>query len=76
MQIQTSCLHPHVVLFLLILLAKYFIHCCYWTKKLPDINVYLSKIELYENIERLQALKQDNLRFHENKWCKYMNYKQ
>ena len=61
---------------ILSLLAKYFIHCCYWTKKLPDFNVYLLKIELYENIERLQALKQDSLRFHETKWCKYMNNKQ
>ena len=60
-------LHESSLVLFLVLLAKYFIHCCYWTKKLPYINVYLSKIEMYENIERLQAFKQDNLRFHETK---------
>jgi hypothetical protein len=35
----------------LILFAKYFIHCCYWTDRQPSFDAFYTKLKYYHNIE-------------------------
>ena len=57
----------------IIIATKYYIHCCYWSNKSPNIASLKWKFKQYEIVERLNAIKIDKLRNHNVKWEKFTN---
>ena len=52
----------------IIIAAKYYIHCCYWSERSPNIDLLIDKLIKYEFIERLNAIKTDKIPQHNGKW--------
>ena len=56
-----------------IIATEYYIDCCYWSNRSPNIASLKLKFEQYEFIEILDAIKMDKLRDHNVKWEKFIN---
>ena len=54
----------------IILLAKYHLHCCKWTKKSPNNTTFLHVLEQREKIEKEIAFQNNKLEQHNKKWQK------
>jgi hypothetical protein len=52
----------------IILLAKYFLHCCKWKNTTPNLNVFLQNLLYREKLERNIAIRKQLLETHEEKW--------
>ena len=55
-----------------ILIAKYFIYKCKWTKTKPTLRVFFEKIKLVYHMERKIAKRNDRLQKHYKKWEKIL----
>ena len=66
-------LSKNELLSFIIIATKYYIHCCYWSNKSPNIASLKWKFKQYEIVERLNAIKIDKLRNHNVKWEKFTN---
>ena len=55
----------------IIIAAKYYIHCCYWSERSPNIDLLKDKLIKYELNERLHAIKTEYIALHNGKWEKY-----
>ena len=51
--------------------TKYYIHCCYWLNKSPNIAFLKWRFEQHEYIEILNVIKLDKL--YNEKWEKFIN---
>ena len=51
----------------IIIAAKYYIHCCYWSERSPNIDLLKDKLLKDELIERLNAIKTDKIPLHNGK---------
>jgi hypothetical protein len=48
----------------IILFAKHYIHCCYWTSKQPTFDVFFIKLKYHHDIELEIAMANNNLEKH------------
>jgi hypothetical protein len=49
--------------------ARNYIHCCKWTKTKPVLNIFKIKVKQKEKIEKINALVENKMYKHDNKWC-------
>ena len=68
-----SFMSNNQLLSFIIIAAKYYIHCCYWSERSPNIDRLKDKFIKYELIERLNAIKTDKIPLHNGKWEKFIN---
>ena len=53
----------------LFLVARNYIHCCKWTDTKPVLNIFKIKVKQKEKIEKINALVENKMYKHDNKWC-------
>jgi hypothetical protein len=53
----------------LFLVARNYIHCCKWTDAKPVLNIFKIKVKQKEKIEKINALVENKMYKHDNKWC-------
>jgi hypothetical protein len=53
----------------LFLVARNYIHCCKWTDTKPVLNIFKIKLKQKEKIEKVNALVENKMYKHDNKWC-------
>ena len=53
----------------LFLVAINYIHCCKWTDTKPFLNIFRVKVKQKEKIEKINALVENKMYKHDNKWC-------
>jgi hypothetical protein len=53
----------------LFLVARNNIHCCKWTDTKPVLNTFKIKVKQKEKIEKINALVENKMYKHDNKWC-------
>ena len=53
----------------LFLVARNYIHCCKWTDARPVLNIFKIKVKQKEKIEKINALVENKMYKHDNKWC-------
>ena len=68
-----SFMSKNQLLSFIIIAAKYYIHCCYWSERSPNIDLLKDKLIKYELIERLNAIKTDKIPLHNGKWERFIN---
>ena len=56
-----SFMSNNQLIYFIIIAAKYYIHCCYWSERSPNIDLLKDKLIKYELIERLIAIKTDKI---------------
>jgi hypothetical protein len=57
-----------IVPFVFLVLRSY-IHCCKWTDTNPVLNIFKIKVKQKEKIEKINALVENKMYKHDNKWC-------
>jgi hypothetical protein len=53
----------------LFLVARNYIHCCKWTDTKPVLNIFKIKVKQKQKIEKINALVENKMYKHDNKWC-------
>ena len=54
----------------LFLVPRNYIHCCIkWTDTKPVLNIFKIKVKQKEKIEKINALVENKMYKHDNKWC-------
>ena len=56
----------------LFLVSRNYIHCCKWTYTKSVLNIFKIKVKQKEKIEKINALVENKMYKHDNKWC-YIN---
>jgi hypothetical protein len=57
--------YPFEIIKFVMLLTKYYIHCCKWSNNLPTIEVSKAKLKSRGKMERSNSIFKDNLKDHE-----------
>ena len=68
-----SFMSKNQLLSFIIIATKYYIHCCYWSERSPNIDLLKDKLIKYELIERLNAIKTYKIPLHNGKWERFIN---